>query len=290
VLPADQPTAVFRVVSQDYFRALGIPLLGGRSFTAEDTADAQPAMVINRTMAERFWPGQDVIGKRFKIGPSDSSNPWSVIVGVVGDVRQTRLDQELKPEMYVSYLQDRRFFAMPRDLVVRTTGDPLSMAASVRREIWKLDPDLPLFSVQTMDQILSLSVAGQRFNLLLMTLFAGLALILASVGIYGVMSYMVAQRTHEIGIRCALGARRRDVLKLVLGQGLRLTIIGVIVGVVGAYALTRVMMGLLFDVSATDPLTFAAVATLLTAVSLLACYIPARRAIKVDPMIALRYE
>ncbi|MGH9832731.1 MAG: ABC transporter permease [Blastocatellia bacterium] len=287
---ANLPQAAFRVISQDYFRAMGIPLLGGRSFTPQDTADAQAVIVINRTMAERFWSGQEALGKRFKIGSSDSQNPWMVVVGVVGDVRQSSLDQALKPEMYVSHLQDRRFFAIPRDLVVRTVSDPLAMAATVRAEIWKLDKDLPLFRVRTMEQILSASVAGQRFNMLLLAVFAALAMLLAAVGIYGLMSYATAQRTREIGVRLALGARASDVLRLVMKQGLILTISGVAVGLAGAFALTRVMTGLLFGVSATDPVTFTLIAALLTLVALVACWIPARRATKVDPMIALRCE
>jgi putative ABC transport system permease protein len=284
------PQAAFRVISQDYFRAMGIPLLRGRSFTPQDTADAQAVVVINRTMAERFWPGQEALGKRFKIGSSDNPNPLMVVVGVVGDVRQNSLDQVLKPEMYVSHLQDRRFFAIPRDLVARTTGDPLALAAAVRAEIWKLDRDLPLYQVRTMEQVLAASVTGQRFNMLLLTVFAALALLLAAVGIYGLMSYATAQRTREIGVRLALGARAGDVLRLVMEQGLILTISGVAVGLAGAFALTRVMTGLLFGVSATDPMTFTSIAALLTLVSLLACWIPARRAAKVDPMVALRCE
>ena len=231
-----------------------------------------------------------MLGKRFKVGPSDGTNPWLVIVGVVGDVRQSSLDQQLKPEMYVTHHQDRRGFAIPRDLVVQTDGNPLSLAASVRSEIWKIDSDLPLFRVQTMEQILSQSVAGQLFNMLLLTLFAAVALVLASVGIYGVMSYDTARRTREIGIRMALGASATDVLGAMMGRGLLMTVAGVALGLAGALALTRVMTGLLFGVSATDPLTFALIALLLTAVSLVACFIPARRATKVDPMIALRYE
>jgi putative ABC transport system permease protein len=247
-------------------------------------------VVINRTMAERFWPNQEALGKRFKIGSSDSPNPWLMIVGVVGDVRQTSLDQVLKPEMYVSHLQDRRFFAIPRDLVARTAGDPLAVAATVRAEIWKLDKDLPLFNVRTMEQILSASVAGQRFNTMLLTIFAALALLLAAVGIYGLMSYATAQRTGEIGVRLALGAQASDVLKLVMRRGLTLTLSGVAVGLAGAIGLTRVMTGLLFGVSATDPMTFTLMAALLTLVALLACYIPAWRATKVDPLTALRQE
>jgi putative ABC transport system permease protein len=287
---ANLPQAAFRVISQDYFRAIGIPLMRGRSFTPQDTADAQAVVVINRTMAERFWPGQESLGKRFKVGSSDSPNPWFVVVGIVGDVRQSSLDQVLKPEMYVSHLQDRRFFAIPRDLVVRTVGDPLAMAAAVRAEIWKLDKDLPLYRALTMEQMLSASVAGQRFNMLLLTVFAALALLLAAVGIYGLMSYATAQRTREIGVRLALGARASDVLRLVMKQGLILTISGVAAGLAGAFALTRVMTGLLFGVSATDPVTFTLIAALLTLVALLACWIPARRATKVDPMVALRCE
>jgi putative ABC transport system permease protein len=287
---ANLPQAAFRVISQDYFRAMGIPLLGGRSFTPQDTADAQAVVVINRTMAERFWPDQEALGKRFKIGSSDNQNPLMVVVGVVGDVRQSSLDQVLKPEMYVTHLQDRRFFAIPRDLVVRTVGDPLAMAATVRAEIWKLDKDLPLFRVRTMEQILSASVAGQRFNMLLLMVFAALALLLAAVGIYGLMSYATAQRTREIGVRLALGARASDVLRLVMKQGLILTVSGVAVGLAGAFALTRVMTGMLFGVSATDPTTFTLIAALLTLVALVACWIPARRAAKVDPMVALRVE
>jgi putative ABC transport system permease protein len=290
-MPASNlPMAVFRVISQDYFRAMGIPLLRGRSFTPQDSADAQAVVVINRTMAERFWPGQEALGKRFKIGASDSPNPLMLVVGVVGDVRQSSLDQALKPEMYVSHLQDRRFFAIPRDLVVRTTGDPLALAAAARAEIWKLDKDLPLYRVRTVEQILSASVAGQRFNMLLLTVFAALALLLAAVGVYGLMSYATAQRTREIGVRLALGARASDVLRLVMKQGLILTISGVAIGLVGAFALTRLMTGLLFGVSATDPMTFTLIAALLTLVALAACWIPARRAARVDPMVALRYE
>jgi len=284
------PLAVFRVISQDYFRAMGVPLLRGRSFTPQDSADAQAVVVINRTMAERFWPGQEALGKRFKIGASDNPNPLMMVVGVVGDVRQSSLDQTLKPEIYVSHLQDRRFFAIPRDLVVRTTGDPLAMAAAVRAEIWELDKELPLYQVRTMEQILSASVVGQRFNMLLLTVFAALALLLAAVGIYGLMSYATAQRAREIGVRLALGARASDVLRLVMKQGLILTVSGVAIGLAGAFALTRLMTGLLFGVSATDPSTFTLIAALLTLVALAACWIPARRAARVDPMVALRCE
>jgi predicted permease len=287
---ANLPQAAFRVISQDYFRTMGIPLLRGRSFTSQDTADAQAVVVINRTLAERFWPGQDVLGRRFKVGSSDSPNPWFVVVGVVCDVRQSSLDQALKPEMYVSHLQDHRFFAIPRDLVVRTDGDPLSLAAAVRGEIWKIDKDLPLFRVRTMEQIVSLALAGQRLNMLLLTVFAVLALVLAAIGIYGVMSYAAAQRTHELGIRLALGAQTRDVLWLVIRHGLALVLAGVALGLVAALVLTRVLQNLLFGVKATDPLTFAGITLLLVGVACVASFIPARRATQVDPLVALRHE
>jgi putative ABC transport system permease protein len=241
-------------------------------------------------MAHRFWPGQEAVGKRFKIGSSDSPNPWMIVVGVVGDVRQTRMDQALIPEMYVSYQQDKRFFAIPRDLAVRTAGDPLNVFAAVRSEIWKLDKDLPLFRVRTMNEVVSQSVAAHRFNMLLLAIFAMLAFILAVVGIYGVMSYSTAQRTREIGIRISLGANPRDVLSLVMRRGLLLTLGGVISGLLGALVLTRVMSGLLFDVSTTDPITFALIAMLLTVVSAIACYIPAIAATKINPLEALRSE
>jgi putative ABC transport system permease protein len=287
---ADLPQSTFRVISQDYFRALGIPLLHGRGFTPQDTADAQAVVVINRMMAERFWPAQDVLGKRFKIGTSDSPNPWLTVVGVVGDVRQSSLDQVLKPEMYVSHLQDRRFFAIPRDLVVRTAGDPLSLAAAVRGEVWQVDKDLPLFRVRTMERVVLLAVAGQRLNMLLLTIFAALALVLAAVGIYGVMSYATAQRTHELGIRLALGAQTRDVLWLVARQGLALVLAGVALGLVAALALTHVLQNLLFGVNATDPATFAGITLLLISVACIASLIPARRATRVDPLRALRHD
>jgi putative ABC transport system permease protein len=287
---AHLPQAAFRVVSSDYFRTLGVPLMQGRTFTSQDTAEAQAVSVINQTMAHRFWPGQEAVGKRFKIGSSDSPNPWMIVVGVVGDVRQTRMDQALIPEMYVSYQQDKRFFAIPRDLAVRTAGDPLNVFAAVRSEIWKLDKDLPLFRVRTMNEVVSQSVAAHRFNMLLLAIFAMLAFILAVVGIYGVMSYSTAQRTREIGIRISLGANPRDVLSLVMRRGLLLTLGGVISGLLGALVLTRVMSGLLFDVSTTDPITFALIAMLLTVVSAIACYIPAIAATKINPLEALRSE
>jgi putative ABC transport system permease protein len=263
--PPDQlPWARYRMISQDYFRALGVTLLKGRSFDAQDTPGSAPVIVISQTMAERYWPGEDPIGKRIKMGVADSNDPWVSVIGVMADARNVDLKNVIEPFMYSTYQQMASLsFLPPQDLAVRTEGDPLSLAAAVRREVWSVDRDLPVSRVQSMEQILSQTVSAPRFNMLLLGVFAGLALTLAGVGIYGVMSYSVTQATREIGIRMALGA---------------------------AFALTRLMETLLFGVSATDPLTLMATPLLLAVVALLACYVPARRATKVDPMVALRTE
>jgi putative ABC transport system permease protein len=247
-------------------------------------------VVVNRSLAERFWPGEEATGQRLKVGPADSPNPWATVVGVVGDVRQGGLAGEQRLEMYVPYRQETRGFVAPRDLIVRTSSDPEALAAAVRQQVWAVDKDQPVSNVRTMEQVLSAAVSRERFQMLLLGLFAALALLLAAVGIYGVMSYVVTQRTHEIGVRMALGARAGDVLRLVIAQGMRLALVGVGLGLGAALAVTRLMSGMLYGVSSTDPLTFVGVAALLTTISLLACYIPARRATKVDPMEALRYE
>jgi putative ABC transport system permease protein len=239
-------------------------------------------------MARKYWPGEDPVGKRITPGKPESPEDWLTIIGVVKDVRQFDLAADAKPQMYLSYEQ-AGFFA-PRDMVVSTNVDPLSMAATVRQTVWEIDKDQPVSKIRTMDAILSESVARQRFSMLLLGIFATLALLLAAVGIYGVMSYSVAQRTREIGLRMALGAQRSDVLKLVVGPGLKLVLIGVAIGLVAAFILTRMMTSLLFGISASDPTTFIAISLVLISVAVLASYIPARRATKVDPMIALRYE
>jgi putative ABC transport system permease protein len=244
------------------------------------------AAVINGAMARKFFPGEDPLGKRINLGdPADT--PWITVVGVVGDARTGGLDQEPYPQVYLPAAQ---FPRRAGTFVARAKGDPAALAPALRRELAAIDKDLPLYNVRTMEQVLSDSVSRRRFQMILIAAFAGVGLLLAAVGIYGVISYSVAQRRHEIGVRMALGARAADILRLVVGQGLVLTLLGVGAGLAGALMLTRLLAGLLYGVSATDPLTFAGVALALLGVALLACLVPARRATKVDPMIALRYE
>ncbi len=283
------PFALWRVVSPDYFRAMGIPLLRGRYFEALDTADTTPVVLIDHRLAEQYWPGEDAIGKRLKVGPADSQNSWLTVVGVVGDVRQTGL-QEQKLEFYVPYIQERRSFMAPRDLVVRTKADPAVIAAAVRKAVWSVDKDQPVSNVRTLDEVFSAAISQERFQALMLGLSAALALVLACVGLYGVISYFVVQRTHEIGVRMALGAQPVDVLRLVIRQGMLLTFMGLVVGIVAGTFVTRVLTDMLFGVTPRDPLTFAGVPVLLLVVAFLACYIPARRATRIDPLVALRYE
>ena len=286
--PGQELIVVTRIVSPGYFDTMTIPLLSGRNLTEQDTETTPNAVVISETMARRFWPNEDPIGKRISAGRVESEADWISIVGVVKDVRQFELTAEPRPQMYMSYRQ-AGFFA-PRDLVVKTDVDPASMAATVRKAVWEIDKDQPVSNIRTMDEILASSIARQRFSMLLLAIFAAVALVLAAVGIYGVMSYSVAQRTHEIGIRMALGAQTSAVLKLAVGYGMKLVIIGIVVGLIAAFALTRVMATLLFGITATDPTTFTLISLLLVLVAAIASYIPARRATKVDPIVALRYE
>jgi putative ABC transport system permease protein len=289
--PPGQPQfANNRVVSPDYFRALGVPLLKGRLLSAQDNAQAPAVVLINQAMARRYWGDEDPIGKRFKSGARASDAPWLTVVGVVGDIRQAGLDNAPLPELYLPFTQGHAPWAKPRVLFVRTAGNPLSLVAAVKEQIWAVDKDQTIWAVRTMEEIVARSLALRRFDLWLLGVFAALALVLASVGIYGVISYAVSQRTREIGVRLALGAHAGDIFKLIVGHGLVLTLCGVTIGLVASFALTRWLKSLLFEVSATDPLTFAGVALLLTLVALLACYVPARRATKVDPLVALRYE
>jgi len=289
--PSDMklPFALFRVVSPDYFRAMGIPLQRGRFFDTRDSAGTQPAVLINRGFAEQYWPGEEAVGKRLKVGPADSPNAWLTVVGVVGDTRQTGL-YEQKLEFYVPYAQERRSFMAPRDLVVRTKSDPAVIAGAVRQAVWAVDKDQPVSNVRTLDQVFADAISKERFQALMLGLFATLALLLACVGLYGVISYAVVQRTHEIGVRMALGAQPAHVLTLVVRQGMMLTLAGLVVGIVAGTFVTRVLTDMLFGVTPRDPLTFVGVPVLLLAVAFLACYIPARRATRIDPLIALRAE
>ncbi len=286
--PDRVPIVITRVVSPDYFKSMSIPLIEGREFAEQDKVDSPPAVVISETTARLFWPGENAIGKHIKVGFSTSPNPWLTVVGVVKDVRQFELITEPKPQMYLPY-QQAEFF-QPRALVIRANFDPLSLAGTVRQAVWEIDKDQPVSDISSMEEIVSGSVAQQRFSMLLLGIFAGLALVLAAVGIYGVMSYSVAQRTREIGIRMALGAQRSDVLKMTIGSGLRLVLTGLAMGVAVAFVLTRVMSSLLFGVSPTDPVTFISISIVLVSVAVLASYIPGLRATRVDPMFALRYE
>jgi putative ABC transport system permease protein len=286
--PGQEPIMVTRIISPGYFDTMGIPLLKGRQLTDQDTDDTPNVVVISETMARRLWPGEDPVGKRIAIGRIESPDDWIQVVGVVKDVRQFELNAEPKPQMYLSHRQFGFFDA--RDLVVKTNVDPASMAGAVRKAVWEIDKDQPVSNIRTMETILADSIARQRFSMLLLAIFASVALVLAGVGIYGVMSYSVAQRTHEIGIRMALGAQTSAVLKLAVGYGLKLVLAGIGIGLVAALALTRVMSTLLFGVTATDPTTFTLISLLLIAVAAIASYIPARRATRVNPIIALRYE
>src|SRR5437762_8908974 len=279
----------------NYFQTLGIPLLKGRSFTLEDRIDTQPVAIVSEMAGRQFWPGQDPIGKRIRWGVY---TPWQTIVGIAGDVNDEPLGQPVRLHVYRPYLQmadlffeDSRFGEVrSMNLAALSQTDPASLTSAVIGQIHSLDPDLAVAHIRTMTQVISSSVAGPRFNTLLLGVFAGVALFLAAIGIYGVMAYAIAQQTHEIGIRLALGAQPRNVLQLVLRRGVRLAGVGAAFGVAAALALTRLMAGLLYDVSATDPVTFSCVVILLLAIALLACYVPARRAMRVDPMVALRYE
>ncbi|MCA1591412.1 MAG: ABC transporter permease [Acidobacteria bacterium] len=306
-------------ISTDYFRALRIPVIRGRAFNEQDTEKSAPVVIISETLARAYFGDEDPVGRRIKTGDGDEEggeakaegkgenkdknnagdeeqeqgkggadeHPWMTIVGVVGDVHRFGLDEKLKPEIYFPYRQQP---GTEMALVVRAASNPSGMTAAVRREVRAVDAEQPVYDIETMSQLLSESIATRRLSVVLLAVFAALALVLAAVGIYGVVSYSVAQRTHEIGVRMALGAQGRDVLRLVVGQGMILVCVGLLLGIGASLAVMHTMSSLLFGVSATDPATFACVSVLLAVIALLACYIPARRAAKVDPMVALRYE
>jgi putative ABC transport system permease protein len=285
----EEPSVETRSIEGDYFQTMQIPLLAGRDFTVHDNADAPLVGIVNEALVKQHFPNENPLGKRVRWARADEIH-WITIVGVVGDVRHFGLDAPEEPALYTPYPQSGRVWKRWMTVIARGPQAPAALTAAVKTAVWKIDPQLPLTKVLTMSDVLAESFAERRFNMLLLSLFAALALALAGVGIYGVISYAVTQRTREIGIRMALGATVRDVLQLVIGQGLKLALLGVGLGLMGALAATRLLKSLLFGVSATDPLTFLAISALLLGVALLACWLPARRATKVDPMIALRCE
>jgi putative ABC transport system permease protein len=287
--PIDQwPDVIYRTVGPGYFATMGIPLVRGRDFNDQDTLNMTPVVVISEKTARHYWPNEDPVGKQLKPGATASDVPWRTVIGVVKDVRQNDFVAEPKMQMYFSYRQMKDLVA--NALVVRTSADPLSLATSVRNTIWAVDKDQPVANIDSMEHIVAGAVARQRFSMLLLAIFAGLALSLAAVGIYGVMSYSVAQQTREIGIRIALGAQRGDVLRMTVKEGLKLVGGGLLIGLISAFILTRVMESLLFGISATDPVTFGIICVVLLIVAALASYVPALRATTVDPMVALRAQ
>jgi putative ABC transport system permease protein len=288
VARGQEPEAELYISTPGYLEAMEIAVQRGRAFTERDTKGAPLVTLVNETFARRYWPDQDPVGKRIKFPGSDSrQEPWREIVGVVSDVKQRKLDAGGTLQMY---LPEAQYTSPALTLVVRADSDASALTAAVRKEVLSIDPEQAVFNISTMDQLLLDSISLRRFLMTLLGTFAAVALTLAAVGIYGVISYSVTQRTHEIGIRLALGANSRDVLKLVVGHGLWLALVGVAIGLAGALAATRLMTSLLYAVDAADPATFVSISLLLTMVAVLASYIPALRAMRVDPMVALRHE
>jgi putative ABC transport system permease protein len=281
------PLVQISSVSSDYFSVLGTPLMDGRFFSDSDDIESSRVALIDQAMVKRFWPDENPIGKQIKFGRRDSKAPWVSIVGVVGNIKTDGFDVPEQPHVYLPIYQNVGY-AMA--VYVKTDGNPKGLTQTLRKEVQEVDPNLPVFGEKTMEDLVASSLAERRFAMQLVSVFGVVALLLAGIGIYGVMAYSVNQRTREIGIRLALGAHTRDIIVWVFKQGLWLTTIGVTAGLAGAFALTRLLHGLLFGIAATDAITYAAIASLLAVVALVACYIPARRATKVDPMIALRCE
>jgi putative ABC transport system permease protein len=276
------------VVSPDYFRALGIPLKEGRAFDASDTGVSQPVVIVSQSFVRRFWPGQSAVGQ--KINPGFRETGWCSVIGVVGDVKQEGLANDAPLTIYMPYAQGPTFLLSFMAIAIRTDGAPLSVVNAARAQVQSVDPEIPVFGVSSMENLISKSLSEPRLNSVLLAAFAGLALVLAAVGIYGMIAYSVTQRTHEIGIRMALGAGPHSMTSLMVGKGALLALAGIGLGLVAALALTRLIANFLFGVTATDPATFVGVSLLLALVALAGCYIPARRAARVDPMVALRYE
>jgi predicted permease len=277
-------------VMGNYFHVMEIPLRAGRDFTSLDREGQPLVAIVNEEMVREFFPRENPLGARIHWARDEGPPHWMTIIGVVGDVKHSGLKQPTDPAVYTPFSQNDEAWRRFMTLAVRTRGATSGLVEEVKDQVWSLDSQIPVSDVRTMDELMAVSLAQQRFNMLLLGLFAALAVILAAVGIYGAMAYAVNQRTHEIGIRTALGAQRRDVLRLVMRDGAKIALFGIVIGIAGAFALTRLMASLLFEVKPTDPGTFAGVAILLALVALAACYIPARRAMRVDPMAALRYE
>jgi putative ABC transport system permease protein len=273
-------------VSDDFFRTLGTPLLRGRFLSIGDGPDAPLVAIINDAMGRRSWPGDDPVGRRFKLGPRDADGPWYTVVGVVGDMRRQGLEREALPQIFVSLAQNPPRAA---DLFIRTSSDdPMAVAAALRAAVRRVEKTAPIYGVAPLEQQLGTYLIQRRFQTSLLTAFSVVALLMAAVGIYGLIQYSIATRTQEIGLRIAMGAQRRDILRMILGEGLTLSLTGLALGLVGAWSLGRAVSSLLYGVTATDPLTFIAVSLLLTAVATTACYFPARRAMNVEPVVALR--
>jgi putative ABC transport system permease protein len=281
------PEADWRIVTPGYFEAIGMTLIRGRAFDERDTESGQPVAIIDETMANTFWPNEEPIGKRIKRGGRPSTSPWQTIVGVVRHVRYRTLEEPSRVQLYIPHAQ------LPTNamsLAIKTGLDPQALSQSVQREVIAIDPEQPVWAIRTMDELMATSVMRRRLIMTLLTLFAGIALLLAAVGIYGVISYWVTQRSHEIGIRVAIGANRLDVLKMVLRQSMSVVLLGVAIGLVAAASLTRLMATLLFDVSPRDVATFGGYSAVLILVGLLASYLPARRATRIDPVTMLRQQ
>jgi putative ABC transport system permease protein len=282
VKPGEELTADFRSVNHNYFQALRIPLLRGRNFSEQDVRQSAKVIVVSEQLVNTVFPNEEALGKRLQMVIDD--DPYE-IVGIVGGIRDRAVEFQPYRTIFIPTRQWGWF-----NVALRTQGDSLGLVSSIRKEVQAIDPEQPIAAVRTMDELVNRSTATPRYRTTLLGLFAALAMVLAATGIYGVMSYSVSQRTHEIGVRMALGARHGDVLRLVVSQGMLLVVVGLGIGLVAAFGLTRLMESLLFGVTAKDPLTFVAVAGLLSVVAFIACYIPARRATKVDPLTALRYE